>query len=81
MPHEEWVREKGYGDRWPITEGIFSGCKRIFGEDVSATKKKNMYHEVKVKFWAYNQLINLKNQERKKIMLILGNHATQLFLI
>lgn len=61
MPHEEWVREKGYGNRWPITEGIFSGCKRIFGEDVSATKKKNMYHEVKVKFWAYNQLINLKN--------------------
>jgi len=61
MPHEEWVREKGYGNRWPITEGIFSGCKRIFGEEVSATKKKNMYHEVKVKFWAYNQLINLQN--------------------
>src|SRR3989344_5645675 len=32
MPHEEWVREKGYGNRWPITEGLFSGCKRIFGE-------------------------------------------------
>lgn len=61
MPHEEWAREKGYGNRWPLTEGIFSGCKRIFGEDVSATKKKNMYHEVKVKFWAYNQLMNLKN--------------------
>ena len=56
MPHEEWVREKNYGQRWPITEGIFSGCKRIFGEYVSATKKKNMYHEVKVKFWAYNLL-------------------------
>jgi len=61
MPHEEWAREKGYGNRWPLTEGIFSGCKRIFGEDVSATKKKNMYHDVKVKFWAYNQLMNLKN--------------------
>lgn len=61
MPHKEWVREKGYGNRWPITEGIFSGCKRIFGEDVSATKKKNMYHEVRIKFWAYNQLMNLKN--------------------
>ena len=56
MPHEEWVREKGYGNRWPITEGIFSGSKRIFGEYVSATKKRNMYHEVKVKFWAYNLL-------------------------
>jgi hypothetical protein len=57
MPHEEWVREKNYGQRWPLTEGIFSGCKRIFGEYVSATNKKNMYHEVKIKFWAYNQLI------------------------
>ena len=61
MPHKEWVREKDYGQRWPITEGIFSGCKRIFGEDISATKKKNMYHEVRVKFWAYNQLVNLQN--------------------
>jgi len=59
MPYEEWTREKGYGRRWPITEGIFSGCKRIMGEYVSATKTRNMYHEVKVKFWAYNQLVNL----------------------
>ena len=57
MPHEEWVREKNYRQRWPITEGIYSGCKRIFGEYVSATKTRNMYHEVKVKFWAYNQLV------------------------
>lgn len=56
MPYEEWSREKQYGQRWPVTEGIFSGCKRIFGEYVSATKKRNMYHEVKVKFWAYNLL-------------------------
>ena len=59
MPHEEWVREKGYGERWPLSEGIFSADKRIFGETVSATKKKNMYHEVKLKFWAYNQLLKL----------------------
>jgi len=59
MPHEEWVREKGYGERWPLSEGIFSADKRIFGETVSATKKRNMYHEVKLKFWAYNQLLNL----------------------
>jgi hypothetical protein len=61
MPYEEWSREKNYGQRWPLTEGIFSGCKRIMGEYVSATKTRNMYHEVKVKFWAYNQLIGLKN--------------------
>ena len=54
MPYEEWTREKDYGQRWPLTEGIFSGCKRTMGEYVSATKKRNMYHEVKVKFWAYN---------------------------
>lgn len=54
MPYKEWSREKGYGQRWPLTEGIFSGCKRTMGEYVSATKKRNMYHEVKVKFWAYN---------------------------
>lgn len=59
MPHEEWVREKGYGERWPLSEGIFSADKRIFGEEVSAKKKRNMYHEVKLKFWAYNRLLNL----------------------
>lgn len=56
MPYNEWSREKDYGKRWPLTEGIFSGCKRTMGEYVSATKKRNMYHEVKVKFWAYNLL-------------------------
>lgn len=61
MPYDEWVREKEYGQRWPITEGLFSGDKRIFGEYVSATKKKNMYHEVRVRFWAYNQLLMLNN--------------------
>lgn len=61
MPYEEWSREKNYGQRWPITEGIYSGCKRIFGEYVSARKTRNMYHEVKVKFWAYNKLVSLKN--------------------
>jgi hypothetical protein len=60
MPYEEWAREKKYGTRWVVTEGIFSACKRIYGEYVSATKKRNMYHEVKVKFWAYNKLVSLK---------------------
>jgi len=59
MPHEEWVREKGYGERWPLSEGIFSADKRIFGETVSATKKRNMYREVKLKFWAYNKLLEI----------------------
>lgn len=60
MPHEEWVREKNYGMRWPASEGIFSANKRIFGEVVRATKKKNMYHEVRLKFWAYNKLKEIR---------------------
>ena len=59
MPHEEWVREKNFGERWPLSEGIFSADKRIFGEEDSAKKKINIYHEVKLKFWAYNQLLKL----------------------
>lgn len=59
MPHEEWVREKGYGYRWPFSEGIFSADKRIFGETVRATKKKNMYREIRLKFWAYNKLLDV----------------------
>ena len=56
LGHEKWVKEKGYGLRWPASEGIFSADKRIFGECVRATKKRNMYHEVRLRFWAYNQL-------------------------
>jgi hypothetical protein len=59
MEHPEWVKTTGYGYRWVITEGHFSGCKRIFGECVRATKKKNMYNEVKLKFWAYNKLLEI----------------------
>jgi len=56
LGHKTWVKERGYGMRWPASEGIFSGNKRIFGECVRATKKKNMYQEVRLKFWAYNKL-------------------------
>lgn len=59
MSHKEWVREKGYGLRWPASEGIFSRQKTIFGEYVVAKKKSNMYHEVKLKFWAVNRLNNI----------------------
>lgn len=60
LGHGRWVNEKGYGFRWPGSEGIFSADKRMFGECVRATKKQNMYHEVKLKFWAYNKLNELK---------------------
>lgn len=57
--HKKWVKEKGYGLRWPSTEVIISAVKRIFGECVSATKKRNMYKEAKRKYWAYNKLLSL----------------------
>lgn len=56
LGHKDWVKEKQYGLRWPASEGIFSADKRIFGEIVRATKKRNMYQEIKLKFWAYNKL-------------------------
>lgn len=56
MEHKDWVKETGYGFRWPASEGIFSANKRIFGENARAKKKKNMYNEIKLKFWAYNKL-------------------------
>lgn len=56
LGHKRWVEEKGYGLRWPASEGIFSRQKTIFGEYVAAKKKRNMYHEVKLKFWAINNL-------------------------
>lgn len=57
--HKRWVKEKGYGLRWPSTEVIISAVKRIFGECISATKKRNMYKEAKRKFWAYNKLLEI----------------------
>lgn len=59
LGHDEWVKEKGYGMRWPASEGIFSADKRIFGEVVRATKKRNMYKEIRLKFWAYNKLLEV----------------------
>ena len=50
-------QEDRYGLRWPCTEGIFSSVKRIFGECIRSTGKRNMYHEAKIKFWAYNLLL------------------------
>ena len=49
-------KEKGYGHRWPATEGIFSATKRMFGESVRSHKTRNMYHEAKLKLWAYQKL-------------------------
>ena len=56
LGYEEWFKEKEYGLRWPSSEVIFSGVKTIFGEFVRSHKKRNMYKEAKLKFWAYQQI-------------------------
>ena len=57
--YKEWAKIKEYGLRWPSTEGIISAVKRIFDECVKSHKKRNMYHEAKLKFWAYQKLRDL----------------------
>lgn len=54
--YKGWAQLKGYGGRWPATEGIFSADKRIMGEHVSAHKTGFMYQEARLKFWAYQQV-------------------------
>lgn len=59
LGYEKWFKEKEYGLRWPSSEVIFSGVKTIFGEFVRSHKKRNMYKEAKLKFWAYQELKNI----------------------
>jgi len=59
MGHGEWCKNRGYGLRWPASEGIFSAVKRIFGENIRSMKRRNAYHEAKMKFWAYNRILDV----------------------
>jgi hypothetical protein len=56
LGYKKWARKSGYGYRWVCTEGIFSAVKRMEGEYVTATKKENMLHEAKMKFWIYERI-------------------------
>lgn len=58
LGYKKWAKLHQYGLRWTSTEGIYSAVKRIFGEYVRAVKKRFMYREAKLKFWAYQQLKN-----------------------
>lgn len=59
LGYKKWSGQKGYGMRWPATEGIFSAVKRICGENVLSHKPRHMYHEAKLKFWSYQKLRDL----------------------
>lgn len=54
--YKQWAKDKNYGFRWPATEGIFSAVKRIFGEELTSHKKRNLYHEARLKFWSYQTI-------------------------
>lgn len=54
--YKRWAKDKGYGFRWVATEGIFSAVKRMFRETLTSHKKRNLYHEAKLKFWAYQTI-------------------------
>jgi hypothetical protein len=56
LGYEDWKDLNKYGLRWLASEGIFSAEKRTFGESVAAKTKENQFFEVKLKFWAYQQL-------------------------
>lgn len=54
--YKKWSQKNGYGHRWPATEGIFSAIKRMFGEQIRATREKGMKQEAACKIWAYQKL-------------------------
>ena len=56
LGYEKWAKQKGYGMRWPASEGIFSAVKRMFDESVRSHNTRDMYHEARLKFWSYQQL-------------------------
>ena len=56
LGYKKWSKKNKYSNRWLCTEVIFSAVKRINGEYVRATKRRNMLHEAKMKFWAYNKI-------------------------
>ena len=59
LGYKKWAKKKQYGKRWPASEGIFSGVKGIFGENIRSHKTRYMYHEAKAKFWAYQKIKDL----------------------
>jgi hypothetical protein len=54
--YKRWSRSRGYGHRWPSTEGINSAFKRIFGEQLSATSEIGLLKEASSKVWAYQRI-------------------------
>jgi IS5 family transposase len=56
LGYKKWRNKYRYGYRWRV-EGNFSAVKRLAGEYVVATKRKNMFKEVVMKFLFYNAIL------------------------
>lgn len=56
LGYEAWAAEKGYGMRWPMTEGHYSAIKRCYGDCAKAKKRKNVLIELKRKVWIYDKI-------------------------
>jgi hypothetical protein len=56
LGYRSWAETKGYGLRWPGTEGIFSAVKRKFGENVVSRSPPGLEAEGYQRVWAYDEL-------------------------
>ena len=56
LGYRAWTEEKGYGMRWPGTEGIISAVKRKFGENMVARSPRGLEAEGYQRIWAYDEL-------------------------
>lgn len=56
LGYRSWAEGKGYGMRWPGTEGIFSAVKRKFGENTVSRSPMGLVAEGHQRFWAYDEL-------------------------
>ena len=55
--YKDWAKEKGYGMRWPGTEGIFSAVKHKFGENTLSRSEEGLLAEGYQRFWTYDELM------------------------
>lgn len=65
---KEWSKKKEYGQRWPMTEGHFSGLKRGYGDSARAKIRENIIKEIKRKVWIYDKIRKYGRQKVKTIM-------------
>ncbi|MEM3065633.1 MAG: IS5 family transposase, partial [Candidatus Nitrosotenuis sp.] len=54
--YHTWSASVSYGYRW-IVESVFSGIKRMFGEEVRSKKRRNMIQELMLKISLYNWFV------------------------